>query len=203
MRRMQRILLLATLVAIAPVITACENFDPDKLDVFHLNKQKKLPGQRVELFPNGVPGVQQGIPPEYMKGHQEQLQQQAAQAGTTTGNAAAVNAGTPGQAAQQTATVTPVEQAKPKPKPKVKHVKRKPKPKAKSEPKPEQAAEPKAGTEKASEPAPQQQMPPWPSSPPQQQQQQQPQKGASSPWPSQPPAMDPWPTAPASGTFSH
>jgi len=180
MRRMQRILLLATLVAIAPVIAGCENFDPDKLDVFHLNKEKKLPGKRVELFPNGVPGVQQGIPPEYMKGYQ---QQQAAQAAgdTTTGNAAA----TPGQAGQQTAAVTPVEQVKPKPKPKVK------------------TAEPKAETEKVSQPAPQQQqqqqqMPPWPSSPPQQQ----PQTGTSAPWPSQPTATAPWPTAPAPGTFS-
>jgi hypothetical protein len=195
MRRMQRILLLATLVAIAPVIAGCENFDPDKLDVFHLNKEKKLPGKRVELFPNGVPGVQQGIPPEYMKGYQQQQAAQAAE-GTTTGNAAA----TPGQAGQQTAAVTPVEQVKPKPKvkakPKAKHVKRKPKPKPKPKVK---TAEPKAETEKVSQPAPQQQqMPPWPSSPPQQQ----PQTGTSAPWPSQPTATAPWPTAPAPGTFS-
>ena len=42
----------------------------DKLDVFDLNEKKKLPGERKELFPEGVPGVTQGIPPEYMKGNQ-------------------------------------------------------------------------------------------------------------------------------------
>ena len=70
MRRMHRIVLLAGLVALAPVLAGCEDFDMDKLDIFHLNEKKKLPGERKELFPQGVPGVTQGIPPEYMKGNQ-------------------------------------------------------------------------------------------------------------------------------------
>ena len=67
MRRMHRIVLLAGLVAIAPVLAGCEDFDIDKFDVFGLNEKKKLPGDRKELFPEGVPGVTQGIPPEYLK----------------------------------------------------------------------------------------------------------------------------------------
>ena len=62
--------LLAALLALAPVLAGCEDFDMDKLDVFGLNKKKKLPGERKEVFPGGVPGVTQGIPPEYLKGNQ-------------------------------------------------------------------------------------------------------------------------------------
>ena len=72
MRRMHRIVLFAGLVALAPVLAGCENFDMDSLDVFHLNDKKKLPGERKEVFPEGVPGVSQGIPPEYLKGNQQQ-----------------------------------------------------------------------------------------------------------------------------------
>jgi hypothetical protein len=69
MRRLQRVVLLTAFVAIAPVLAGCENFDMDKLDVFGLNEKKKLPGDRKPLFPEGVPGVSQGIPPEFMKGN--------------------------------------------------------------------------------------------------------------------------------------
>lgn len=70
MRRMQRIVLIAVTVAIAPVLSGCADFDLDKLDVFGLNDKKKLPGDRKPLFPEGVPGVSQGIPPEFVKGNQ-------------------------------------------------------------------------------------------------------------------------------------
>ena len=46
MRRMHRIVLLAGLVALAPVLAGCEDFDMDKFDVFGLNDKKKLPGER-------------------------------------------------------------------------------------------------------------------------------------------------------------
>src|SRR5579862_5538981 len=70
MRAMQRVVLLAAIAVFASTLAACTDFDPDKLDVFGLNEKKKLPGERKELFPDGVPGVSQGIPPEYMKGNQ-------------------------------------------------------------------------------------------------------------------------------------
>lgn len=69
-RRIHRIVILATLALAAPVLTGCANFDPDSLDIFGLNEKKKLPGDRRAVFPEGVPGVSQGIPPEYLKGNQ-------------------------------------------------------------------------------------------------------------------------------------
>ena len=70
MRRIHRIVFLATLALAAPVMAGCADFDPDKLDIFGLNEKKKLPGERRNVFPEGVPGVSQGIPPEYLKGNQ-------------------------------------------------------------------------------------------------------------------------------------
>jgi hypothetical protein len=70
MRRTKRIVFLITLALAMPVLAGCSNFDPDSLDVFGLNEKKKLPGERRAVFPEGVPGVSQGIPPEYLKGNQ-------------------------------------------------------------------------------------------------------------------------------------
>ncbi|HEY4143091.1 MAG TPA: hypothetical protein VGM57_16855 [Pseudolabrys sp.] len=70
MRRTKRIVLLITLALAMPVLAGCSNFDPDSLDVFGLNEKKKLPGERRAVFPEGVPGVSQGIPPEYLQGNQ-------------------------------------------------------------------------------------------------------------------------------------
>ena len=121
MRRMHRIVLLVGLVALAPVLVGCESFDMDKLDVFGLNEKKKLPGDRKELFPQGVPGVSQGIPPEYIKGNQ---QPESAQTLPVEPEKPA----TAGKPAKKTAAVQPADEPKPKPK-------RKPKP-----PKPAQPA---------------------------------------------------------------
>ena len=104
-RRMQRIVLVAALVALAPVLAGCENFDPEKLDIFGFGDKKKLPGDRKPLFPEGVPGVSQGIPPEYVKGNQP-----------TPANVDA--APLPVEPAK-TAAVDPDEKPKPKRKPKV------------------------------------------------------------------------------------
>src|ERR1700680_794120 len=70
MRRMHRIVLLVGLLA--PVLAGCADFDMDKLDIFGLNEKKKLPGERKDVFPEGVPGVTQGVPPEYIKGNRPQ-----------------------------------------------------------------------------------------------------------------------------------
>jgi hypothetical protein len=155
MRRSQRIVLLATLIAIAPAIAGCADFDADKLDIFHLNEKKKLPGERQPVFPEGVPGVTQGIPPEYIKGNEQQQ----------TGAAIPMP-----QADGAAAAEPPKAEAKPKPKPK-RTVKRKPKPKpaataAAPAPQPQPAAAP------APWPAPAQSTntapstAPWPSAPP-------------------------------------
>ncbi|MFA6267149.1 MAG: hypothetical protein WC670_15710 [Pseudolabrys sp.] len=108
MRHLSRIVLWAVLVGVTPMIAGCADFDPDKLDIFGLNEKKKLPGERQDLFPQGVPGVTQGIPPEYLKGNQP-----AADAATAVPPAA-------GPQQQQVAApaAAPVEPQKPKPKPK-------------------------------------------------------------------------------------
>lgn len=189
MPRIHRIVVLVTLVLIAPVISGCADFDLDKLDVFHLNEKKKLPGKRIPLFPNGVPGVSQGIPPEYMKGYQQQNQTAEALPGqpgaTPSTNTPAVK---PGE--QKTAAATPVE-SKPKPKPKRKakaHVRHKVKRKAKAKPK---ASEPKPVAQPKPQPAP------WPAPPKQ---------GTSDPWPAPSQSTTPnnsaWPNPPPTGTFS-
>jgi outer membrane biosynthesis protein TonB len=159
MRPMSRITLLACLLALASVLTACESFDPesltDKLDVFGLANKKKLPGERKPLFPEGVPGVTQGIPPEYMKGAQ---QPQPAEPSLTLPPATASDNGS------QTVAAAPAEETKPPP----------PKPKAASKPKPKAktASAPPPPTQKPA--ARQEQTTDWPA--PQQQQQQ-------APWP--------------------
>jgi hypothetical protein len=38
------------------------------------NSKKPLPGERRAVFPEGVPGVQQGVPPELMRGNQQALE---------------------------------------------------------------------------------------------------------------------------------
>jgi len=70
MRRGKSALLIVALLGLATMLSACESFDMDKLDIFNLNEKKKLPGDRKPLFPEGVPGVSQGVPPQLIKGHQ-------------------------------------------------------------------------------------------------------------------------------------
>ncbi|MDO9413528.1 MAG: hypothetical protein Q7T81_13235, partial [Pseudolabrys sp.] len=68
MRRMQRIVMLATFAVVVPVLAGCSSFDPDSFDVFGLSEKKKLPGERRDVFPEGVPGVTSGVPAQYRVG---------------------------------------------------------------------------------------------------------------------------------------
>ena len=90
-------------------LTACSNFDPDKLDIFGLNEKKKLPGERKDVFPGGVPGVTQGIPPEYMRGNQAPPETAQAPAPAQAKEAAAGEE-------EKAAAAEPEEKPKPKPK---------------------------------------------------------------------------------------
>lgn len=180
-RRLHHTLLVATFVAVAPVLAGCADFDTDKLDIFGLSEKKKLPGERKPLFPEGVPGVTQGIPPEYMKGNQPQPE--SAQAAPTEPVSSE-----PATPPKQTAAVAPAEKPKAeKPKPKPKRTAAKPKPK------------PPASNASAQPASQQQPMAPWPE-PGQQAAPQQ----SQSPWPApdQNAAPAPWPSAPPPGTFS-
>jgi hypothetical protein len=88
MRRSQRLIAASVLIALSGVLGGCSNglsnFDPtDMLDF--LDTKKKLPGERKPVFPDGVPGLEQGVPKELYKGsRQEQIDQQNAQAAAAT-----------------------------------------------------------------------------------------------------------------------
>ena len=52
-------------------LAGCEDFDPTAIfDSDFFNTKKKLQGERKPVFPNGVPGVSRGVPPELVKGYQ-------------------------------------------------------------------------------------------------------------------------------------
>jgi hypothetical protein len=75
MNRLPRLLAVASLLAIALALAGCSGdtskFDPtDLLDNMFADQKKPLQGDRKELFPQGTPGVQQGVPPELDKGYQ-------------------------------------------------------------------------------------------------------------------------------------
>ena len=93
MRRSQRLIATAVLVALSGALAGCGgggmgNFDPsDMLDF--LDTKKKLPGERKPVFPEGVPGLEQGVPKDLYKGsRQQQIDQQNA-AGRAAARAAA------------------------------------------------------------------------------------------------------------------
>ena len=99
MRRSQRLIAAAVLVSLSGALAGCADsfnklseWDPtDMLDF--LDTKKKIPGERKPVFPEGVPGLEQGVPKELYKGSaQERLDQQNAQA------AAAAAAATPAPA---------------------------------------------------------------------------------------------------------
>src|SRR4249919_626941 len=83
MRRSQRLIATAVLIALSGALAGCggggmTNFDPSDLLDF-LDTKKKLPGERKPVFPEGVPGLEQGVPKDLYKGsRQEQLDQQNA-----------------------------------------------------------------------------------------------------------------------------
>lgn len=82
MRRPHRLIAATVLVALTGVLGGCaggmSNFDPsDMLDF--LDTKKKLPGERKPVFPEGVPGLEQGVPKELYKGSQQQPEDPAAQ----------------------------------------------------------------------------------------------------------------------------
>ncbi len=172
MRRIHRVILLTAVLGLMSALAGCSNFDPDNLDVFGLNEKKKLPGERKDVFPEGVPGVTQGIPPEYLN------------RGTPPAETALAS---PDGAAGETKTAAapPAEEAKPKAKPK-------PKPRVATRPT-RVMVQPAAQEQQPAAAWPEQQ---------QQQQQQQPAAQSSWPAQNQSSSTAPWPSSPAPGTFS-
>jgi hypothetical protein len=98
----------AVMLALALTVAGCTKggqFDPTEIfssDVF--DSKKKLQGDRVPVFPDGVPGATTGVPPDLVKGYQAPPEP------------ADADAAVPGPAPPPTAEA---EKPKPKPKPKV------------------------------------------------------------------------------------
>lgn len=70
MRLPQRLIAATVLVALSSALAGCGsmgNFDPSDLLDF-LDTKKKLPGERKPVFPEGVPGLEQGVPKDLYKG---------------------------------------------------------------------------------------------------------------------------------------
>src|SRR5437764_6285973 len=83
MRRSQRLIAASVLIALSSALAGCSsglyNWEPSDLLDF-LDTKKKLPGERKPVFPEGVPGLEQGVPKELYKSNLEQRQQQEAAA---------------------------------------------------------------------------------------------------------------------------
>src|SRR6267378_7395388 len=62
-----RLVLAAIVAATGPVLSACDSLD--SFEIF--DSKKKLTGDRKPVFPEGVPGVASGVPPELVKGYRE------------------------------------------------------------------------------------------------------------------------------------
>jgi outer membrane biosynthesis protein TonB len=108
MIRIARIALTVSALSLGLGLAGCESFDPTSIfDSDFFSTKKKLQGERRPVFPEGTPGVQQGVPPELVKGYQPTEQAEPS--------------------VEQTQTAEPKPEAKPKPKPKPKVV-AKPKP---------------------------------------------------------------------------
>src|SRR5215218_7972690 len=74
MRRPQRLIAATILIALSSALAGCGsmgNFDPSDLLDF-LDTKKKLPGERKPVFPDGVPGLEQGVPRELYRGSRQQ-----------------------------------------------------------------------------------------------------------------------------------
>ena len=73
MRRPQRLIAATVLVALSSALAGCGsmgNWDPTDLLDF-LDTKKKLPGDRKPVFPEGVPGLEQGVPKDLYKGSRQ------------------------------------------------------------------------------------------------------------------------------------
>src|SRR4029077_5038485 len=83
MRRLQRLIAASVLVALSGALAGCgssvNSFDP--MDWFDwIDTKKKVAGDRKPVFPDGVPGLEQGVPKSLYRGAQQDADQQNAQA---------------------------------------------------------------------------------------------------------------------------
>src|SRR5215211_1549811 len=87
MRRVHRVILIAAILPLTlggcgtfwdSANNVSDRFQDMLVDFNPFGTAKKpLPGERRAVFPEGVPGVQQGVPPELMRGNQQAEELQA------------------------------------------------------------------------------------------------------------------------------
>src|SRR5262245_55776973 len=176
MNRFARIGLTGLALSLGILVTGCEGFDPTSfMDNDFFNTKKRLPGERKPVFPEGTPGVTQGVPKELVKGYEPAEQAQQSKP----------------QESQPTAQAEPAEpEAKAEAKPKAK-----PKPKVVAKPKDESgptAITIRPSQEQSQSQAQSQPQAQWPDPPPMQ-------RPAAGAWPgsSQPSGGVAWPDPPA------
>jgi hypothetical protein len=151
MTRFVRVGLTVGALLIGFSLVGCEDFDPTALfDSELFNTKKKLPGERIPVFPEGTPGVPQGVPPELVKGYQAPPDPATAsrEASSKAASKEAPNKETSSKeasgkdASKETSKQAAAEPTELKPKPKPK-------------PKPKVAAKPAEQTTASAAPAPQ------------------------------------------------
>ena len=77
MNRFARIGLTVLALSLGVLLAGCEGFDPTSImDSDFFNTKKRLPGERKPVFPEGTPGVTQGVPKELVKGYEPTPQAQ-------------------------------------------------------------------------------------------------------------------------------
>jgi hypothetical protein len=64
--RLRRTFLSMLVLGNGLALAGCETFDLDNM----FSNKKPLPGERRAVFPEGVPGVQHGVPPNLVRGYQ-------------------------------------------------------------------------------------------------------------------------------------
>ena len=104
-----RTLLTVLLIVTGFTLGACDSIDTltNMLDT-----KKKLSGERKPVFPEGVPGVSMGVPPEMTKGYQEKQQEAQQQQPAQTTAQQPLNQ----KSAEQSEAAQSKEAEKPKPK---------------------------------------------------------------------------------------
>ena len=65
--RLHRTWSIVIALAAAFGLAGCESLDLESI----WNSKKPLPGERRAMFPQGVPGVEQGVPPDLVRGYQQ------------------------------------------------------------------------------------------------------------------------------------
>ncbi len=114
MRRSQRVIAAAVAIALSSALAGCtggmSSFDPSDLLDF-LDTKKKLPGERKPVFPQGVPGLEQGVPKDLYKGAAQQQDVPAAATAQPVEEPKSKNAAKSKGKGKQTASTTPAPDA--------------------------------------------------------------------------------------------